>query len=190
MTTTITAAQGSNAGRMDRSFGGRQPGTMTVLSRDLDIALPADVVWETLIDVGSWPQWMAHVADARWLEGETPGPGARLQFTMQHLQSAPTVQAEITSFRPGKELAYSPVAGDTPFTEGMKNLEWEWRIWGRPTGNCTLSFTLTYTAAGGAAFFRELLGTRLQVLNLADSSLKALQAMAEGRVPSSEPAEA
>ena len=163
---------------------------MTVLSRDLDIALPADVVWETLLAVESWPRWMAHVVEAAWAEGATPGEGARLRFTMQHLQAAPSVEAEVTSFRPGRELAYKAVGGDLPFTDGMHDVQWEWRIWGRPTGNSTVTFTLTYSAPGGLPFFRELLGTRLQVLNMADSSLHALRAMAEGTVPTAEAAQA
>lgn len=163
---------------------------MTVLSRDLDIALPADVLWDTLTSVQDWPRWMAHVVDAGWDEGAAPGNGARLTFSMKHNESAPTVQAEVTSFRPNKELAYRPVGGDIPFTEGMRDIEWEWRIWGRPTGNSTVTFTLTYRAEGGMPFVRELLGTRLQVLNMADSSLQALRAMAEGSVPAADVAEA
>jgi uncharacterized protein YndB with AHSA1/START domain len=163
---------------------------MTVLSRDLDIPLPADVVWDTLMAVESWPRWMAHVVDAGWDEGAIPEQGARLHLQLQHLQAAPRIEAEVTSFRPGREFAYRAVGGDLPFTEGMQDVEWEWRIWGRPTGISTVTFTLTYRAAGGMAFFRELLGTRLQALNLADTSLQALRAMAEGTVPTADAAQA
>lgn len=163
---------------------------MTILSRDLDIALPADVLWDTLTSVADWPRWMAHVVDAGWAEGATPGEGARLHFQLKHNQSSPSVEAEVTSFRPGKELSYRPVGGDVPFSEGIMDLEWEWRIWGRSTGYSTVTFTLMYSASGGMPFFRELLGTRMQVLNMADSSLRALRAMAEGSVPSAETAQA
>jgi hypothetical protein len=163
---------------------------MTVLSRDLDIPLPADVIWDTLVSVDDWPKWMAHVVEAGWSDGATPGPDAGLSFKFQHNEDSPTVDAEVTSFRPNKELAYRAVGGDTPYTQGMRGVEWEWRIWGRPTGNSTVTFTLMYSAEGGLPFFRELLGTRLQVLNMADSSLKALGSMAAGTEPTSEQAEA
>ena len=163
---------------------------MTVLSRDLDIPLPADVLWDTLTSVADWPRWMAHTIAAGWAEGAEPGEGAQLSFQLKHNETSPTVEAVVTSFRPEREFAYKPVGGDLPFTEGMEGLEWEWRIWGRPTGNSTVTFTLTYSAAGGMPFFRELVGTRLQVLNMADSSLQALRAMAEGSVPTADAAQA
>lgn len=163
---------------------------MTVLTRELDIPLPADLVWEQLIAVADWPKWMAHVIDAGWQEGSAPGEGGRLYVHYQHNESAPEVSGELTSYRPGKELAWRAVAGDTPFTHGMRGVEWEWRLFGRSSGFTTVRFTLSYQARGGLPFFRELVGTRLQVLNMADSSLQNLRAMATGTVPAAEVAEA
>ncbi len=175
---------------MDRGKLAGHPRCMTVLSRELDIPLPSDLVWEQLIDLDRWPAWMAHVISAGWEEGSEAGPEGRLFLHYQHNEAAPQVQAQVTSWRPGKELAWQAVGGDTPFTEGMKGVEWGWRLFGRSSGFTTVRFTLSYQARGGLPFFRELVGTRLQVLNMADTSLQSLRAMATGTVPMGEIAEA
>jgi len=61
----------------------------------------------------------------------------------------------------------------------MADLEWEWLLFPQRNGRTWLRFTLTYQASGGSPFFRELLGTRVQFLNFADSALRALQNMFE-----------
>ena len=163
---------------------------MTVLTRDLFIALPPEVLWSQLLDVGAWPRWMAHVIESGWTDPGTPKPGSRLWFRFQHNQKSPVVFAQVTDLRPARELAYKPVGGDPPYTDGMTGIEWQWLLFGRPGGGTDLRFTLSYEAEAGLPFFRELTGTRIQGLNMADSSLLALRAMAEGRVPAAERGEA
>ncbi len=153
---------------------------MTVLNRELDIDLAPDVVFEQLLDVASWPRWMVGVQEAGRLSAGEPGVGSKLFFVHQHNQRTPRVEAEITELRRDKSLVYRPCGGDDPYTEGMTDIEWEWRLFRRPRGGTRLRFTLTYEAAGGMPFFQELIGTRMQVLNLAESWLQALRSFGEG----------
>jgi hypothetical protein len=156
---------------------------MTVLTRSLDVPLTAAVVWDTFVRVEAWPRWMAHVIEAGWGRPgspATPADGAPLWFRFQQNQRSPLVEAEVTAFRPLRELSYRPTGGDAPYFDGIEGVEWQWLIYDRGRA-CSVRFTLTYETGTGMALVQDLVGTRLQVLNAADSSLQALRAMAEGR---------
>ena len=153
---------------------------MTVLNREMDIDLAPEVVFEQLLDVAAWPRWMVGVVEAG-REGEGGlAEGDRFFFSLHHNQRTPRIEVEVTDLRPSKALAYRPCGGDAPYTEGMTDIEWEWRLFRRPLGGTRLRFTLTYEAVGGMPFFQELVGTRMQVLNTAESWLRALRSFGEG----------
>ena len=174
---------------LDKGSPAAQAHGMTVLNRELDIDLAPEVVFEQLLDVGAWSRWMVGVQDAGLLD-PSPALGGKLWFVHQHNQRTPRVEAEITDLRPSKALVYQPCGGDEPYTEGMTDIEWEWRLFRRAGGGTRLRFTLTYEAAGGMPFFQELIGTRMQVLNLAESWLQALRSFGEGEAVGGEVAEA
>ena len=153
---------------------------MTVLNRELDIDLAPEVVFDQLLDLATWPRWMAGVIEASWEDEEPPAVGSRFRFQQSHNLKTPLVEAEVTELKPGKAFAYVPRGGDDPYTPGMTGIEWEWRLFRRPLGGTRLRFTLTYEAAGGLPFFQELVGTRMQVLNLAESWLRALRGFGAG----------
>ena len=150
---------------------------MTVLTRELEINSEAQAIWQHIIDVPSWANWQEHVSESNWSEDAEPAVGSRLHFRYSHNQNSPLVEAEITGLRPNKELSFQPVGGDLPYTEGMSGLEWEWLLFPQKNGRTWLRFTLTYQADGGSPFFKELLGTRVQFLNFADSALRAVRDM-------------
>jgi hypothetical protein len=152
---------------------------MTVLTRELEINGSAQDIWEHIADVASWTNWQQHVSESSWSDDAEPALGSRLRFRYSHNQNSPIVEAEVTGLRPGKEFSFKPVGGDLPYTEGMADLEWEWLLFPQRNGRTWLRFTLTYQADGGSPFFRELLGTRVQFLNFADSALNALRDMLE-----------
>lgn len=156
---------------------------MTVLHRELDIDLAPDVVFDQLLEIAAWPRWMAGVQSAGRLDDGPVEVGSRLFFVHQHNERTPRVEAEITELRTAKRLVYSPCGGDEPYTPGMTDIEWEWRLFRRASGGTRLRFTLTYEAAGGMPFFQELVGTRMQVLNLAETWLRALRSFGEGDAP-------
>jgi len=152
---------------------------MTVLTRELEINAEAQAIWQHIADVPSWSSWQQHVSESSWSDDAGPALGSQLRFRYSHNQNSPIVEAEVTGLRPGKEFSFKPVGGDLPYTEGMADLEWEWLLFPQRNGRTWLRFTLTYQASGGSPFFRELLGTRVQFLNFADSALRALQNMFE-----------
>ena len=152
---------------------------MTVLSREVEIKASAQELWEQLLAVNAWPEWQQSVTEARWISKGKPALGSRLSFSYQHNQTAPRVEAEITGLRTAREFSYRPVGGDVPYTEGMSELEWEWLLSEQSNGRTWLRFTLSYQADGGYPFVREVLGTRVQFLNFADSALKSLQSKFE-----------
>ncbi len=152
---------------------------MTVLTRELEISGEAQAIWEHLADVPSWTNWQQHISESSWSDDAEPALGSRLRFRYSHNQNSPIVEAEITGLRPGKEFSFKPVGCDLPYTEGMADLEWEWLLFPQRNGRTWLRFTLSYQADGGSPFFRELLGTRVQFLNFADSSLRALRDLFE-----------
>ena len=152
---------------------------MTVLTRELEIKASTDDIWPHIADVASWSTWQNNVAESGYSEDAEPAIGSRLHFRYGHNQNSPRVDAEITALRPAKEFSFKPVAGDLPYTEGMSGLEWEWLLFAQRNGRTWLRFTLSYQAEGGSPFFRELLGTRVQFLNSADSALRAVRTMFE-----------
>jgi uncharacterized protein YndB with AHSA1/START domain len=182
-TTTSTGLNLPGNGGLDNPTAFAQALGMTVLNRELDIDLPPEVVFEQLLDVAAWPRWMVGVQEAGSL-GRAPALGGKLFFVHVHNQRTPRVEVEITELRPNKSLAYRPCGGDEPYTEGMTHIEWEWRLFRRPLGGTRLRFTLTYEAAGGIPFFQELIGTRMQVLNTAESWLQALRSLGSGETAS------
>ena len=153
---------------------------MTVLSRELEISLPAEVVWAQLVDLSNWPLWVAGINRAGWADDAPLKEGSRLWFRLQHAQKSTLVQAELSEYRERRELSYRPIAGENPYTQGMEDIEWEWLLYTRGSNRTSLRFTLSYDASGGMPFFRELVGTRVQVLNTADTSLRTLRALAAG----------
>ncbi len=162
---------------------------MTVLSRILPIPLPVDVAWDTLVDLNRWAHWMPHVAESGWSADDELAPGRRLWFRLQHNERQPLVIAEVTALRPNREFTYRPVGGESPYVEGMEDLEWQWLLHDRPTG-CSVRLSVSYSARGGMPMLREMIGARLQILNQADNVLLALLNLAGGEGASSVHAEA
>jgi len=155
---------------------------MTVLTRELEIPASAEALWQHIADVPGWAAWQAQISESGWADDTAPVPGSRFSFCYQHNQDTPRVEAEICGLRPNKEFSFKPVGGDLPYTEGMTDLEWEWLLFPQTSGRTWVRFTLTYQAGRGSAFFREMIGTRVQFLNFADSALTALRAMYEPEV--------
>lgn len=153
---------------------------VAVLSREMVIPLPTDAVWAQLVDVKGWPLWAADIVESGWSDGGKQGEGDRLWFRMKQGNSLCRVEAEVSGYRERRELTYRPVGGDMPYTEGMTGIEWEWLLYARGSSRASLRFTLSYDAGGGMPFFRELVGTRVQVLNTADTSLRTLRALTCG----------
>jgi len=152
---------------------------MTVLSRELEIQATAETVWQQLIDVNGWKNWQNQISESIWMDDSEAGIGARFVLRYSHNRDSPRIEAEVSGFRAHKEFSYKPADGDQPYTEGMTDLEWEWLLFPQTRNRTRVRFTLTYDAAGGSPFFRELIGTRVQFLNFADTALAALRAMYE-----------
>jgi uncharacterized protein YndB with AHSA1/START domain len=49
------------------------PGTPVRSTREIDIAAPAEVVWEVLTDFAGWPQWNPEVKSMSWDGPLAPG---------------------------------------------------------------------------------------------------------------------
>jgi hypothetical protein len=145
----------------------------------MEIAASAETLWEQIANVTGWSGWQEQVNEAAWADDSDPGPGSRFWFHFNHNQETPRVEAEVSGLRPGKEFSFKPIGGDLPYTDGMTDLEWEWLLFPQSSGRTWVRFTLTYQAAGGSPFFREMVGTRVQFLNFADSALAALRNMYE-----------
>jgi hypothetical protein len=159
---------------------------MTVLTREMEIAASAEALWEQIANVSGWSSWQEQVNEADWADDSARSPGSRFWFHFSHNQATPRVEAEVSGLRPGKEFSFKPIAGDLPYTDGMTDLEWEWLLFPQSSGRTWVRFTLTYQADGGSAFFREVVGTRVQFLNFADSALAALRTRYENEVVTEE----
>ena len=65
-------------------IGIQQPSWQTlVLSATRDVDLPADRLWSTWADLGSWPRWSALHEAARWTGKPGWAPGATFEQTLQ-----------------------------------------------------------------------------------------------------------
>lgn len=155
---------------------------MTVLTRELEIDADAESLWKHICDVTRWADWQDRISESAWADEAPFSAGSHFTFCYRHNEATPRVEAEVSTLRPNKEFSFKPVGGDLPYTEGMTDLEWEWLLFPQKSGRTWVRFTLTYQADGGSAFFREMVGTRVQFLNFADSALTALRAMYEEAV--------
>ena len=161
---------------------------MTVLTREIEIDASAESLWQHIADVTSWVDWQHEISESAWAEDSKVAAGSRFAFCYRHNEASPRVEAEVSALRPNKEFSFKPVGGDLPYTEGMTDLEWEWLLFPQRSGRTWVRFTLTYQAEGGSAFFREMVGTRVQFLNFADSALTALRAIYEDEAEEDAPA--
>lgn len=68
------------------------------------VAAPATEVWQVLVDVESWPDWLDTVTAAHWLDSGPTRIGRRARLTQPRLGTA---EWEVTELTPGTSFAWS-----------------------------------------------------------------------------------
>ena len=64
----------------------------------IDVAAPADRVWEVLVDVERWPEWTESVSNVRRLDPGVLAVGSRVEISQPRI---PTGTYTVTAFAPG-----------------------------------------------------------------------------------------
>ncbi|MGE0794896.1 MAG: SRPBCC family protein [Acidimicrobiia bacterium] len=68
---------------------------------EIVVEAPADITWETLADLQSWPEWFSGVRQIR-IEGEV-GLGAHFKWKV----GGASLQSELVSFEPGRAIGWT-----------------------------------------------------------------------------------
>ncbi|NUW31871.1 SRPBCC family protein [Nonomuraea sp. SMC257] len=100
------------------------------VSLSVEVAAPAEVVYELVSDVPRLPSWAAECVSCRWMGGATgPAPGARFLGVNRNGFFRWFTVSEVRDAEPGRLFAWEVVPGLA---------RWEYRI--TPTGaGCTVT---------------------------------------------------
>jgi uncharacterized membrane protein len=72
-------------------------------STSIEVAAPADQVWDVLVDVERWPEWTDSVSSARLLDSGPLAVGSRAEISQPRI---PTGTYTVTALEPGRAFTW------------------------------------------------------------------------------------